>query len=296
MNRRRRAELANGQATTLLEKGQYEEALQLLKEAAALAPDWSTPCYNLGLVCKRQCRWEESLQFNLRATQIDGKNEAAWWNLGIAATALGKWDVARSAWRGFGVPLPAGEGPIELPCGVTPIRLNPRGVGEVVWADRLDPARAQLISIPFPESGFRWRDIVLNDGAPAGYRQYQGKDFPVFEALQLLNPSPFGTFIARVRIPETTEDSAQLLKIAAAQDGFGEDWSTSVRILCQACSEGRVHTEHDTHAAPRDGIHLIGIAARSHDHAATILNAWEAEVGANRVASLDDALPPGADG
>ena len=89
---------------------------------------------------------------------IDKKDKAAWWNLGIAATALGRWDVARSAWRGFGINMPKGDGPIDFPCGTCPIRINPDGDAEVVWAERIDPARAELLSIPFPESNHRWKD------------------------------------------------------------------------------------------------------------------------------------------
>ena len=35
-------------------------------------------------------------------------------NLGIAVTALGRWDVARSAWHGAGLQIPEGDGPLEL--------------------------------------------------------------------------------------------------------------------------------------------------------------------------------------
>src|SRR5262245_790725 len=171
MFRRLTAEMLNQQALAKKAKGDLEGALELFRRAAARAPKWSAPLYNIGLIHKERRAWDDSLEYNRAAVALNAQDEAAWWNLGIAATALGRWDVARSAWRGFGIKLPTGEGPIDLPCGMCPIRLNPEGDAEVVWARRLDPARAEITSIPFPESKHRWRDIVLNDGAPVGYRK-----------------------------------------------------------------------------------------------------------------------------
>jgi hypothetical protein len=124
------------------------------------------------------------------------------------------WEQARAAWRGFGIEVPDGDGPINLPCGYCPIRLNPDGQGEVVWAHRLDPARASLTSIPFPESGYRWGDVVLNDGAPVGYRQVEGREVPVFNAIQLLQRSPFATHVARVRLPDRRDYISRLSQTA----------------------------------------------------------------------------------
>ena len=45
--------------------------------------------------------------------------------LGIAATALGEWALARQAWDAFGVDVPDGEGPIVADFGVAAIGLNP---------------------------------------------------------------------------------------------------------------------------------------------------------------------------
>jgi hypothetical protein len=293
MTRREKAAALNSKARRQQKRGNVEESIRLYQKAAALAPRWSVPLYNLGLLFKYQHRWQKSLMYNRQATELDPGNEAAWWNLGIAATALGRWKQARAAWRGFGIDIPDGEGPLDFPCGYGPIRLDPDGQAEVVWAHRIDPARAVIASIPFPESGYRWRDIALNDGAPVGYRQYDGKDYPVLNVLQFLEASPFGTFVATVALPRRGKLVVRLAEIAAEQEGSAEDWTTSVHILCRACSEGRPHSEHDTEAAPPEGAHLIGIAARSRAHATRILSTWEAESRGVRVESLDDALEPG---
>jgi hypothetical protein len=294
MKQRQKAIEANARAMQLREQGLLDEAIELYQKAVRLDPFWSTPRYNLGLLFKHQKNWEESLDYNRQATALDATNEPAWWNMGIAATALGRWDLARAAWRGFGIPIPDGDGPIDFPCGYGPIRLNPDTEGEVVWAHRLDPARAEIANIPFPESGHRWRDIVLTDGQPVGYRTVNGKEIPVFNALQLLQPSPFGTFVARVAMPDSPDRVKQLAEQAARAGGSAEDWSTSIRIICRACSEGRPHEVHDNHAAPEDGVHLIAIAARDREHATDILHAWESVLDDVEVEYLEEALEPGS--
>src|SRR5262249_24243353 len=139
MTKRDKAAGINQQALELQERGQLKEAVKLYQKAAALDPRWAVPLYNLGLLFKNQHKWATSLKYNRRATELDPQNEASWWNLGIAATALGRWELARSAWRAYGIDIPNGSGPIDFPCGYGPIRLNPKGDGEVVWAYRLDP-------------------------------------------------------------------------------------------------------------------------------------------------------------
>src|SRR5262245_46574056 len=210
MSKRRRAEDLNHRAGELQGRGELEEAIAVYQQAAAADPRWAAPLYNLGLLYKYASRWEESLDCNQQATDRDRENTAAWWNLGIAATALGRWDLARSAWRACEVPVPDGTGPLDFPCGFSPIRPHPDGDAEIVWAHRIDPARAILANIPFPESGHRWRDQVLNDGAPVGYRRYEGREVPVFNALALLVPSPFGTFVARVAMPPERQHLVRL--------------------------------------------------------------------------------------
>jgi hypothetical protein len=198
--------------------------------------------------------------------------------------------VARSAWRGFGIKLPPGEGPIDLPCGMCPIRLNPDGDAEVVWTRRLDPARAEITSIPFPESKHRWRDIVLNDGAPVGYRKSQGQEFPVFNELELLQASAFGTYFARVSMAPESDGARALPEIADRLGGSAEDWSTSIEILCKACSEGRPHEIHDHELKKVDGPHHIAVAARDQAHAEQILAAWRAQTPALTWESVECAI------
>src|ERR1700704_3259825 len=195
---REKAERLNQEAIDLEEEGRLDEAIAKYEAAIEAAPEWAAPWFNLGLLYKRRRHWEVSLRCNWKATELAADDMAGWWNLGIAATALDDWATARAAWKGAGLKIPEGEGPIELDWGLVPIRLRPVDVGEVVWSRRIDPARAIVDSVPLPESGRRWRDLVLHDGVPNGYRKLGEQEVPVFDEIELLAASPFSTFVAQV--------------------------------------------------------------------------------------------------
>ncbi len=279
-----KAQRLNDKGQELSAKGWYIEAEVAYRAAAAAKPKWAVPWYNLGLMQKYRGNWEASLDCNLRSAELDPSDEASWWNAGIAATALGRWDVARRAWQSFGMSIPSGEGPIEMELGHVPIRLSE---GEVVWSRRLDPARAVLISVPLPSSGHHWGDLLLHDGAANGYRMLGERQVPVFDALACLQPSAFVTFVAELQAAKS--DVEILSSIAEDSGGAAEDWSTSTRILCKECSEGTVGHIHDDHVAPADP--HCGIAARDEAHAREILAAWLARVPNGRVLDLREATP-----
>jgi hypothetical protein len=242
---------ANERARALAGSGEYAAAIPHYLEAVRLAPSWCDPWFNLGIAYKHTCDFAGSLRACERALSIDPRaaGEGAVWNLGIAATALGDWAKARRAWRDFGLNLPAGEGPIEIRGVPTPIRINPRGdVTEVVWSLRIDPARARIRSLPLPASGHRYDDLVLHDGAPNGYRRFQGQDVPVFDVLTILTPSAYETWRVAVVAPSAA-DLEDLVARLRAVDVPAEDW-TSVRALCDRCDKGIPHAHPGDDQAP----------------------------------------------
>jgi tetratricopeptide (TPR) repeat protein len=264
----RRADKLNTNAMELDEKGWHAEAEAKYREAAGADPTWAAPLFNLGLLMKRQHRWAESLLFNRHAIAIEPAHEGALWNLGIAATALGDWNAARQAWRDYGVEIPDGQGPIELDLGLVPIRANQ----EVIWCRRVDPARAVVLSVPFPESGRFFRDLLLHDGAPNGSRWYRGREVPVFDELVVLERSGFDTFSfnARVSAPEHIQ---KLGDLAAELDLAAEDWTT-VEILCEACSQGLPHKHHLREAKPWVVERHLAVAARTEAQVDCLVDRW----------------------
>lgn len=275
-----RAESLHQRALAAESNGHFNEAEALYREALTLDPTRSTTWFNLGLLYKWQSRWSESADCNQRAHELDPKDEAAGWNLGIAATALDDWDVARRAWSDLGIAVPQGTGPIMMSLGLVPLRLNPDGNAEVVWARRIDPARGIIVSIPLPESGYGCGDTVLHDGAPEGYRTLQGQEVPVFNVLGLRTASTYSTFV--IRAETSGPEDMQALESLLSERGFAvEDWSESIRWLCKACSEGRPHEHHEVQPAPpgwRVQRH-IGVAAVDAASLSEVLTQWAQKPG-----------------
>lgn len=267
------ARKSNIQGSKLLEAGDYPAAEKKFIEATKQAPNWSSPWYNLGLIYKRQKKWEQSFECNLKATQLDPRDEAAWWNLGIASTWLKKWDFARKAWTSFGIDLPEGDGPIEMSLGPTPIRLNPDTSGEVVWSQRIDPARAIIRNVPFPASEHRYGDLLLHDGEPNGYRKFQWREVPVFDELEVIEQSPFLTFEVVLEAGRL-EDRDALLTLSEDKGIIIEDWST-VRMLCDLCSKGKPHAHHKPQTDENGPLVRYGVAAHLESELYSLLDQWQ---------------------
>ena len=265
------AEQLVAEGAELNDAGDALGAERLYRAAAAADPQWAVPFYNLGLLCKYQGRWPESLTFNQRAAALAPDDEASWWNLGIAATALGDWSEARRAWTACDITPPPGDGPPRFDWGHTPVRLDPLGHAEVVWAQRLDPARARIISIPLPWSRHNFGDIVLNDGAPEGHRISNGVEYPVFNVLALLEPSKHQKFVVELETADPASVEA-LEDIAYDLGGAVEDWGVSTNILCAQCSRGTPHEHSNAPAAPAHP--HCGLAALDRGQAQAILGRW----------------------
>ena len=263
----------NERGSRSIDSGKASRGERLYKWASSIDPRWSVPWYNLGLHAKNFGRWKESLRFNQRALELNPTDEAAWWNLGIAATALRDWSEARRAWKAYGIELEDDEGEVLTPIVTACVRLDPSGLGEVVWGQRLDPARMVILNVPLPESGHRFQNIILNDGASNGTRVDQnGKEVPVFDELAIWEVSEYSTF--RVRL-SMLDDSAEkhLTDLCVAHELGVEDWTT-IRILCAECSRGNPGP-HDCEAEPlEDGSRRFGFGAKRQEDLSSVLQEW----------------------
>jgi hypothetical protein len=264
-------------AQELHEKAQSlddEAALAMYREALVLDPHRPATHYNIGLIYKYQGKWQESLWHNEQAAALRPNDEATNWNLAIAATALRDWRTARDAWRSLGIDIDSRDGPIECDFGMTPVRLNPESAGEVVWARRVDPVRARIANVPYPASGFRGGDLVLHDGAATGYREIDGREYPVFNVLELFESSRLNTYEAEVVVgrPDDIETLISALEVAGI---LHEDWTVSVRILCKQCSEGRPHEHHDQELKRElSDRHVLGIASADQLQVDEVFQKW----------------------
>lgn len=270
-----RALALNEQGRGELDQGDLSRAEQSFMAAIEAVPLMPMPWFNLGLVYKRRRRWEECAACNRRSVDLGtDEHDPAFWNLGIAATALRDWGLARWAWNGFGIELDSGTGPIHLDWGPSPLRINPDGNAEVVWGERLDPARIRLENIPLPGSGHRWHDIVLHDGQPRGERMMGDLAFPLFDEIERWQPSEVPTWEC---ILEGDADGVRTLSDRFRVEGGAlEDWTTNIRTLCRGCSESSPSPhKHGAFDADAPGNH-VGVAAPV-DVAERLLSDWLGE-------------------
>lgn len=230
--------------------------------------------YMLGLAYKYLRDWTRSLRYNLRAAELASKpDQGSCWNAAIAATALGDWPEARRQWAACGLNIEHGEAEIEQDFGTVSVRINPWGAAETLYAKRIDPARAYLMNVPLPASGYRFRDLVLHDGAKTGERQFSGRAVPVFNAMQRLQQSDFMTFAVFVSCP-SVEDCDEVCERSGPGIGLVEDWS-GMSYYCLRCSYGAAHKHDDEKPDLEwDPDRSLGIAAQSRLSVERLLAQW----------------------
>jgi hypothetical protein len=270
------AQWLNTKGNQKRDAGNIVAATRYYEWATRADPNWSVPWYNLGLSTKHSCDWKDSLRFNQRAIELNPKDEAAWWNLGIAATALHDWPEARRAWGGFGIEIDDGPGEVSTPHVTACVRLDAQNSGEVVWGKRLDPARIDILSVPLPESGHRYHDIVLHDGAENGTRMLNGAQVPIFDELEIWETSEYSTFEVNLFCPREGAQQ-KLVELCEEADIGIDDWS-GIRILCAACSMG---TEgiHDCKEPNTNGTwKRYGFAAMNSEELSAVLHSWRKNV------------------
>lgn len=258
--------------------GDADRAGELAAEMTQVAPDSFSSWFEAGLHAKARRNWSMSLEWNrravetfgeLEASEYDGVNPAAW-NLGIAATALGDWSTARQAWTAYGIGgMDERSGPIDIDYGQVPIRLNPDrpslslqrvpdfGATEVVWCWRRSPAHAVIANVPLPESGHRFRDVVLHDGEPKGSRWLGDREVSVFDELEKLHDAGIPTWQAQVE--GATPDDVDALGDLAGPRGLGADNWSGMNLLCSECSHGAPDPDH-AHGPAADGSTILGLA------------------------------------
>jgi len=144
------------------------------------------------------------------------------------------------------------------------------GTTEVVWCWRRSPAHAVIASVPLPESGHRFRDVLLHDGEPKGSRRLGDRDVSVFDELEKLHDSDLPTWQAQVE--GATREITDALGDLAGHRGLGvDDWS-GINLMCSDCSHGIPDPEH-AHPPASSRVATLGMAGQEQDLRAT-LHEW----------------------
>lgn len=233
--------------SALFEERRFVDAVEPARRACEANPDSADAWRAYGVALKHAHDWRTCLEACQRAMALAPDDcEGPRWNAGIAATALGDWSTARASWSGHGAGVPDGDGPIEMKLGLCSLRVGLDAEPETVFAQRIDPCRARIeFSVPLPESGRRYRDVILHDGEARGRRVVGGREVPVFDELVRFERSPYETWRVTVDCADEAERDA-LLALFKDVDGMVEDWTSNLQLLCAQCSLG---TPHDHHAS-----------------------------------------------
>lgn len=254
--------------------GDVYNAVKLYKRVIRMAPDWSAPFSFLSLIYKQRNEWQPSLHYSQKAVENNPFDEAAWRNLGIAATALKRWELAKKAWHQLGFKISKNKKKPALNPSPIIVRLNPNTKPEVVLAKRIDPARARIQSVPQPSSKHGFQDLILFDNNPNGYHYVGGKKFPVFDALEMIRPSVYFTFAVEL-LTDSIEDVLILEKLChEANLGF-DNWSNAYRMTKNAKENGGESYDISAFPATEKEQFLVAIGAEKDAEVLEILEAWK---------------------
>lgn len=254
------------------EARRYEEArdhynaIKLYKRIAREARHWAAPYIRLGEIYKYRQEWKPALYYNKKAVSLDAGNQWAWWNVGIAATALKKGRLARNVWAKFG------QSTDEPSLGPVSVRLFCQGQFEIIWASRLGPARALIRNIPHPRSERRYGDIVLFDHAIQGYHTSDTYRLPVFDELGLLKRSHYKTFSCVLQSPESRD--IRTLRQLCREENLGfEVWGNASRAFAsQYFGDTPEYYFHNFELQPEL---QVAIAASDQEGALGVLDSWK---------------------
>lgn len=211
-------------AVALDRKGDVYTAVKIYKKLIKIAPDWHLPYQYLSSIYKYHNDWKAAFHYGQRAIENGADKADMWRNFAIAATALKKWQVARSAWNKVGFQLKEVTKAPDFDMGLIPVRLRYDNFQEIVWAKQIDPARAIIESIPDPVSDRNYGDLLLIDFKVIGYRIIKGEKVPVYDELELIKRSYYRTFL--VLLYDSHQNEANLLDKLCWNENLGFDnWS-----------------------------------------------------------------------
>ncbi|CAM5694215.1 Tetratricopeptide repeat domain-containing protein OS=Streptomyces violarus OX=67380 GN=FHS41_002332 PE=4 SV=1 [Streptomyces violarus] len=222
---------ATDRAFTLIGDGRYEDAGALLDARGGSGALALGVLVQSGAAPQVPARLEQARAAGLRAVALLDRESGApdWWNVGIAATALQDWPLARRAWQAYGLKVP-GSGlnsaattePTGMELGSAAVRLSPEGEAEVVWGAGLTRPGWRCSPSRCRPPGWRWGEVVLHDGVPHGERTTAaGHTYPVFDEIELWALLLVPTWV--VLLEAATESDRDALEQLAADAGFAAD-------------------------------------------------------------------------
>ncbi|MEN0047305.1 MAG: hypothetical protein AAF806_09625 [Bacteroidota bacterium] len=249
--------------------GDVYHATKLYKAVIKIAPENGFPYQQLSKIYRQRREWKPTLYYSEEAINKKVHDQDIWNNLAMAATALRKWKLAKKALQKVTVNVPVHSfQPI-------PIRIHTRTKrSEIVWALPLEALCAKIISIPSPESGRRYGEIVLYDWKSKEKQIVSQKTHRVFLEIERFKKSFYRTFSVLIH----TDNASSIQKLAELchnqQLGF-ENWSNLQHQLATQ-SENRAAEYYESTQQEQDlGYQLIAIAALEKQEVREVLKVWQ---------------------
>lgn len=230
-----RAYLLNLRGILHAKRGEPKEAETSFLEASLTKPSWFLPFYNKALLYKEQRRFDLMDQALGYALDRDNGNLGALWNLGISKTALGKEEEARGVWGRFGKQVYRTITTIALP-----VKTKDPFSAERVWVQRIDPARAQILSV-VRFGACQLFDTILCDEEPVSpfldglvHKETPPREErPKLKYLGTLSSARYTLYIVQggdALTSQTTDLTSRLRE----KDLHIEVWSTTMRLPSEA--------------------------------------------------------------
>ncbi|MCB0572524.1 MAG: hypothetical protein KDC66_22300 [Phaeodactylibacter sp.] len=253
------------------EARQYEErkdhynAVKLYKRIVRDAHSWAAPFACLGRIYKYRQEWKPALYYSKKAVSLDATDQASWWNVGIAATALKKNRLARSVWAKFGF-----DDGRQWP-HVSIQRAYDKQF-ELMWVERNGPAQGIIRNIPHPDSRRRYGDTVLFDNTIRGFHTSDYYRLPIYDDLGVLRHSIFRTFSCLLQ--SAGQKDIRALQRLCVQEGLGfEVWANATRAFSSP-QLGPFPEYYAFNPGPGQEL-LTAIAAPDEKQALAVLESWK---------------------
>lgn len=250
------------------EGGDLYHAVKLYKKTIRLNPEFPTAYRHLGMIYSDRKEWKPAFHYWKKAVSLDTDDRDAWWQMGLAATALKKLRIAQSIWSKFGLEKPDLNQPLGL-------RLKHADGFEILWMQPLDASRCRILSIPHPGSDLRFRQMMLYDRrGEKGFNVVKHHRIPVFDAVDRLKGSPYQTFSCLLHTSETA--AIDRLERLCHDAGLGfEVWSNASRSL--TFNQASTFPEYYNDILPKSnkGATLVAMAALHPAEVERVLNNWQ---------------------
>lgn len=247
------------------EENDLYHAIKLYKRILKEGISWADPYLRLGHIYKYRQEWKPALYYNKKAIALSVKEREAWWNVGIAATALNKRRLAQSIWTKFGLSPKEYKGPVST-------RRQFNNGYEIMWAQRICPARAVIKNIPHPGSDRKYNDIVLLDQNIQGHHRAGYLRLPIYDELGVYKTSNYSTFSCLLH-DATKEDVMNLHKLCLSAGLGFEVWANAARAYTPSTMTEQ--PEYYAFDLPSQAELLVAIAAKLKKHVLETLNNWK---------------------